>query len=110
MLKRLLLVAFCILFVPMLVLIPYSENSKVASPAGVVFAGHSQAGGVACTCGCPGCVCDPGEPSNCSRTAETSGLSDDKTLGDKTPTSEADYGAAALFLALALFVWLRLRA
>jgi hypothetical protein len=31
------------------------------------------------------------------------------TLGDKTPTPEANYGAAALFVALALSVWLRLR-
>ena len=67
------------------------------------------AGGEAGTCGCPGCICDPDESSSCARTSATSGQSDDKTLGGKTPTSEADYGTAALFVALALLVWLRLR-
>ena len=109
MLKRLLLVAFCILFLPVLVSLSHSKSAQVAGPAAVAFAGHSNMGGEGCTCGCPGCICDPGESPSCAGTTAANGQSDDMTLGDKTPTPEANYGAAALFVALALSVWLRLR-
>ncbi len=59
--------------------------------------------------GTRGCICDPDESPSCVRTAATSGQSDDKTPGGKTPTSEADYGTAARFVALAPLAWPRLR-
>jgi hypothetical protein len=34
--------------------------SNVAPSGSVAFAGHTL-GGNYCTCGCPGCICDPGE-------------------------------------------------
>jgi hypothetical protein len=92
----------------MLASILSSTNPQVAGPAMVAFAGHTLMGGEACTCGCPNCICDSGESPNCSMAAADR-KTDDMTLDDKKPTSDADYGTAAMVLALALFVWLRLR-
>src|SRR4051812_23666152 len=100
MLKSLFLVAFCIMFLPMIASISPGKHSAVSGPAVIAFASHSTAGGEAGTCGCTGCICDPDKSSSCARTSATSGQSDDKTLGGKTPTSEADYGTAALFVGL----------
>jgi hypothetical protein len=97
------------MFLPMLASISPGKHSAVSGPAVIAFAGHTTAGGEACTCGCPGCVCDPDESSSCARTSATGGQPDDKTLSGKTPTSEADYGTMTLFVALALLFWLRLR-
>ena len=108
--KRLIVVAFCILILPMLASMSHIKNSDAAGTAMVAFAGHIQPGGAACTCGTAGCSCDPGElPARALNDGVTS-QPDDKTLASKTPSSEADYGTGALLLALALLVWLRLRA
>ena len=91
----------------MLASVSYNEKNNGSTPAVVAFAGHTVPGNVACTCGSPGCACDPGELP--ARTLSAS-QPDDMTLNSKTPSSEADYGTGALMLALALLVWLRLRA
>ncbi|HKQ05784.1 MAG TPA: hypothetical protein VJ464_11675 [Blastocatellia bacterium] len=96
MLKSLFLVASCIMFLPMLASISPGKHSAVSGPAVIAFAGHATAGGEARTCGCPGYICDPDESPGCARTSAASGQSEDKTPGGKTPTSEADYGTAAL--------------
>jgi hypothetical protein len=108
--KRLIVVAFCILFLPMLASISPNKNSDASGPAVVAFAGHSTAGGEACTCGCPNCICDSGETPNCTHTNGAAGQPNDKLPGRRTPSSQADYGTGALMVALALMVWLRLRA
>ena len=111
--KKMLLVAFCILFLPMLASTSHSKNSSVSSPAVVAYAGHAQPGGEACSpCGgCTRCICYPGEDSSappCTNQAITP--SDDKLSGRGTPSPNADYGTGALIVALALMFWLRLRA
>jgi hypothetical protein len=108
--KRLVVVAFCILFLPMLASTSHSKNSSISSPAVVVFAGHTQPGGEACSpCGgCSRCGCDPGEQGAPCTNQTTP--SDDKLSGRGTPSSQADYGTVALIVALALMFWLRLRA
>lgn len=108
--KRLFVVALCILFLPILASIFPSENSTVSGPAIVAFAGHAQPGGEACTCGCPNCVCFPGETATCPHTNGTVGQPNDKLSGRQTPSSQVDYGTGVLILALTLVVWLRLRA
>src|SRR5690242_306222 len=108
--KRLLIVAFCILFLPMLASISPSKNSDVSGSAMVAFAGHSTAGGGPCTCGCPDCICDPGEIPKCYGMNRVATTSDDKLPGDRKPSGGLDYATGAMMLALALFVWLRLRA
>src|ERR1041385_2677752 len=106
--KRLLVVTLCILLLPMLASVSYNEKNNGATPAVVAFAGHTVPGNVACACGTPGCYCDPGELP--ALAASNTSQPDDMTLNSKTPSSEADYGTGALMLALALLVWLRLRA
>jgi hypothetical protein len=109
--KRLFVVAFCILFLPMLASTSHSKNANVSGPAMVAFAGHTSPGGEACfPCGCSStCRCDSGEqPGLCINRATPP--SDDKLPGRGTPSSNADYGTGALILALALMFWLRLRA
>ena len=66
-------------------------------------------GGQACTCGCADYLCDAGESPSCAQLNTVSRQSDDKTPDGKTPSSRADYGTGALFVALALMVWRRLR-
>jgi hypothetical protein len=86
------------------------KNSDAAGTAMVAFAGHIQPGGEACVCKTAGCICDPGELPARAQSNGVISQPDDKTVGNKTPSSEADYGTGALLLALALLVWLRLRA
>jgi hypothetical protein len=108
--KRLFVIAFCILFLPMLASTSHRKHSNVSGPAMVAFAGHTQQGGAPCTCGCQECICDPGETPNCPRTNGAVGQPNDKLPGRGTPSSQADYGTGALMVALALMFWLRLRA
>ena len=107
--KRLLIVAFCILFLPMLASTSHNKNSVASGPAVVAFAGHTSPGGEACTCGCPPCVCDPGETPHCGQTNGAVEQPNDKLPGRGTPSLQTDYGTGALIVALALMFWLRLR-
>jgi len=79
--------------------------------ATVAYAGHTIAGDW-CGCGASGCFCDPGENPGGNSVHR---LPDEK----KTPRHQVapvnagpslDFGTGALMLALALFVWTRLRA
>jgi hypothetical protein len=96
-------------------------TSSIHSPnnpalfATVAFAGHVNGGGAYCDCGCGGCICDPGETPNCVRTNRVA--TSDKNGMDHVvaPTGKAghsclDFGSSALMLALALWLWARLRA
>src|SRR5689334_15655642 len=63
----------------------------------IALAGHSTVGGEACTCGCSGCICDPGE----TRVACGNSVSlepDSKPSGDTLPVPESSGdGGAFLF-------------
>lgn len=90
-----------------------SENPTGPTPfAGVVYAGH-QGPGAWCQCGCPGCICDPGEqatPCMENMTTQSNDPKGDDTSADssaRVPKSpDFDTGSGALLLAL-LFLMLR---
>jgi hypothetical protein len=76
-----------------------SDHSRPAAQAfnTVAVAGHTQAGGVYCTCGCRDCICDLGEvPLECANRPTP-----DKGKG-KVDLS-FDLGSALLLIALAWF-------
>ena len=112
--KRLVLAALCILAVPLL--FSHSQNDRLTSPAPfatVALAGHTVAG-TWCECGNSGCICDPGENrgGNSARP-----VTDNNESSDQGPSpirahsrSGFDFGTGTLLLALALFLWARLRA
>jgi len=91
-------------------LLASSSHNNSAPFASVAFAGHTLSGGYACTCGCPGCICDPGESLlECS---ESQRAISDKTDHGATPVgadtaSDLDFGSSAMVLALAFFAWAR---
>lgn len=73
-------------------------------------------GGYACTCGCPDCICDPGEtpvecPQRLNRIPELNGgsLNQAGSPINKAPASDFDFGSGAMLLALAFLIWTRLR-
>jgi len=83
----------------------------------VAFAGHvTSGGGASCSpCGCGYCACDPGESPDCPKTNRVAPSDMDGMDHRTAPTGRAghsglDYGSSALMLALALWLWARLRA
>jgi hypothetical protein len=109
---RLLLAAVCI-FALQLWFTASGRNKQVnsASFATVAYAGHTT-GGNWCQCATPGCICDPGELGRSNRPGSDQ---NEKASGPgASPIREHsrsgfDFGTGALVLALALFVWTRLR-
>ena len=67
-----------------------------------------------CDCGAPGCMCDPGENpgGNSAAHVSDSNESSDQGLSPIRARSHSgsDLGNGTLLLALALFLWARLRA
>ena len=112
MLKRLLIVALCILSLPVLASLSTNSKSISSAPfASIAYAGHSQAGGAWCACGCDQCVCDPNEvPIQCGNRATTGGGSSDQDPKlHKAPDSSLDLSTGAFLLALAFLAWMRFR-
>ena len=111
--KRLVFAVLCILAVPPL--FSPSQNDKLTIPApfvSVALAGHTTYGGW-CECGAPGCICEPGELGNSSRALPNQ--TEKPSRQSASPIREhsrsgSDFGTGALMLALAFFVWTRLRA
>ncbi|HST19759.1 MAG TPA: hypothetical protein VLR90_01470 [Blastocatellia bacterium] len=85
--------------------------------ASVALAGHTNlGGGVWCQCGCAGCFCDPGEtPGACTNSINPIPKKSDRSFDQsaspvgKASTSDFDFGAGTMLLALAFLVWMRLR-
>jgi hypothetical protein len=108
--KRLVFAAVCILAVPSL--FSSSQNDKLMGPlpfVTVAMAGHTTAGGW-CECSAPGCICDPGEDprgQSASNMSDRNGRS--LNQGTTSGTVRFDFGSSALMLALAFFLWTRLR-
>jgi hypothetical protein len=93
-----------------------SQNNKLipsAPFATVALAGHTVAG-TWCECGTlGGCFCDPGEnPGGNSATPVSDNQSSDQGRSPIRARSHSgsDLGTGTLILALALFLWARLRA
>ncbi len=83
-----------------------SGNTPFASNA---FAGHTTTGGY-CQCGCPGCICDPGEQIDmCIPGAKDTLGNDVNSTGAPVQSSHSDVPAAALFIGTGLLIWKRIR-
>jgi len=83
-----------------------NSNSPFASTA---FAGHTTAG-THCQCGCPGCICDPGEQIDmCIPGAKDTLGNDVNSTGAPVQSSHSDVPAAALFIGTGLLIWKRIR-
>lgn len=111
---RLLLAAFCVLALPTCFSTTNGEKLTNSAPfATVALAGHTVLGNW-CQCGCPSCLCDPGEEFEmCVNSANpVSDASPAPHKGRNKPgrVSELDFGSGALLMVLALFVWSRMRA
>ena len=112
---RLILAAVCILALPLWFSASPGDLPINSAPfATVVRAGHTTGGNAPCICGCPNCVCYPGEEGRQCINRATS-VSDGESFQGASPIrvhsrSGFDFGTGALMLALALFVWARLRA
>jgi hypothetical protein len=117
MLKRILACSFILAVLPLLTSSIHNSTNSVPFQS-VAFAGHVLTGGGAyCQCGCDHCICDPGEsPMDCPRTnrvvvSDTDSAADHGTSPTgKTGHSGLDFGSSALMLAVALWLWARLRA
>ena len=111
--RRLLLAAVCIFSLPIVFSLTSGDNLTNSVPfATVALAGHTL-GGEFCQCGTPGCICDPGEVglSNRPVSDQTEKASNQGASPIRTHSrSGFDFGTGALMLALALLVWVRLRA
>jgi hypothetical protein len=112
---RLILAAVCILALPLWFSASPGDRPISSAPfATVAYAGHTTGGNAPCMCGCPDCDCDPGQENHkCSQSARP--VSDGVSFQGASPIREHlgsgfDFGTGALMLALALFVWARLRA
>ncbi|MEK6304622.1 MAG: hypothetical protein AABO41_28395 [Acidobacteriota bacterium] len=111
--KKLLLTAICLLVLPVFSS-PSSERGQKDAVAfqSVVFAGRTLLGGW-CQCGSDGCFCDPGEqPGGNSATSANPNKkfsNQGTTPASAERTSGFDFGSGALMLALAFFLWTRLR-
>src|SRR5439155_19205837 len=109
---RLILAAVCILTLPLWFSASSGNQSTNPMPfAPIALAGHTLSGDF-CGCGSPGCLCDPGEEQTGHSARPVSDQikrpSDPGTSPIRT-RSGLDLGTGALMLALALFVWARLR-
>jgi hypothetical protein len=83
-----------------------NSNAPFASTA---FAGHTLSGGY-CVCGCPGCICEPGESLEmCLPDGREGGQAVAKTTGNPTQPSQSDVPAAAFFIGTGLLIWKRIR-
>src|SRR5437660_4155332 len=89
-----------------------TQNSPTNSVpfATVAYAGHTLSGSW-CECGAEGCLCDPGEIRGSSRPLPNqTGKPSRQTTSPNREHAGFDFGSGALALALAFFVWTRLRA
>ena len=102
---------FCAV-VMLVVLSPAFANTTNSSAPfnSVALAGHTQMGGAACTCGCGGCICDPGESFGaCTNNVTREPNTDPSVDTSPMPESSGDGGAflfgSLMLMALARFLW-----
>ena len=113
--KKLLLAVVCILALPILLSTFQSESLNNSAPfATVAFAGHTGPG-TWCQCGCPGCICDPGEEATlCLGNIVSSDNGPKKAKNRTAPAAEMpgandfDLGSGALLVALMVLMLRRM--
>lgn len=103
--KRIIVVSLLVLASPFMVNV--DNNQAVSSSAPMVaYAGRTNVGGYACTCGCPDCICDPGEtPLNCGGTNSATVAGGGDSITSK---GSIDSGSSVILLAFALLILFRL--
>jgi hypothetical protein len=111
--KRIFACLFVMAVLPLVASPSQTSSTHFAPFATVAFAGHTL-GGSWCECGTPGgCICDPGEiPGGNRATPVSDDKSSDQGLSPIRARSHSgsDLGTGTLLLALAFFLWARLRA
>ena len=111
--KRIFACLFITAVFPLMASTTHNSSTNSAPFAPVAYAGHGLIGGGWCECGAPGCVCDPGEsPGGGRATPANDGKSSDQGVSPIRAHSQSgsDLGTGTLLMALALFLWVRLRA
>ena len=110
--KRIFACLFITAVLPLMASPTLNSSTNSVPGATVAYAGHSLVGGW-CECGAPGCICDPGELGGSGRPLPNQTEKPSRQNASpirEHPRSGFDFGTGALMLALALFVWTRLRA
>ena len=113
--KRLFACLFVTAVLPLMASPTQDSLNNSAPFATIAYAGHSL-GGSWCECGTPGCICDPGETPIGGRSTTPGSDRNDGSLKKGTApalgyqTSGVDLGSSALVIALAIFLWTRVRA
>jgi hypothetical protein len=107
--KRMFACSLLVLAVPIINATLQPGANSNAPFAATAFAGHTTAGGW-CECGCPGCLCDPGEQIEmCLPDAkDAAGIAIDPA-GVPAPSSQSQVPAAAFFVGTGLLIWKRIR-
>lgn len=103
--KRMFACLIIVAILPLLASLPHNKSAQPAPFATVAFAGHTTPGGEYCTCGAPGCTCDPGEHPRGTNGATP----EDKDNPPSHANTDIDLSSAALILALILLLLARLR-
>ena len=109
---KLLLAVVCLLALPMWFSPSKGDKLTNSTPfATVALAGHTVLGGW-CECGAPGCLCEPGEgiTGQSATTAPDASAPRGNPRAKPGRVTELDFGSGAILIALALFVWSRMRA
>ena len=107
--KRIFACSLLILAVPIITATLQPGSSSNAPFASTAFAGHTTLGGW-CQCGCPGCICDPGEETwLCMSEAKDAEVVTVNPTGAPVRSSQSDVPAAALFIGTGLLIWKRIR-
>ena len=107
---RLLVAVVCILAIPMWLSPSKGDKLTNLTPfATVAVAGHSLAGDW-CSCGAPGCICDPGEVAGSARPISNASPVQNSGKAKPSRASGPDFGTGAFLIGLALLIWSRMRA
>ena len=111
--KRIFACLIIVAVFPLLASLTHNRSANPAPFATVALAGHVLTSGAYCDCGMPDCVCDSGERPGGPNIRTVPNNTDDSKNQGASPAKESsglDFGSGALMLALAFFVWARLRA
>jgi hypothetical protein len=107
--KRILACSLLILGAPIIAATLQHERSGHTPFGFTALAGHTTSGGY-CTCGCPGCICEPDEQLEmCLPDTRDGGKAVARTTGTPAQHSQSDVPAAALFVGTGLLILKRIR-
>lgn len=106
--KRMFACSLLILLVPILTAMLQPQQGSNAPFASTAFAGHTVSGGW-CQCGCPGCMCEPGEDFELCIPERTGAAEAALSAAGQPASSHSDVPAAAFFVGTGLLIWKRIR-